>query len=170
MITVEVTYSEQDYLRAVKFLSLRQSIVINGLIALGVMVVGIMLYRANYNEMGWWVKPFFGGWFIFFTILLRMVQLRNLGKVRKSTPAAQGEQVWTMGDEGIRITGPLTNSEVKWEAVVKARETKRDFFFYMSKKIALFLPKRVFANERQMIDLRHLVGEKLGVKAVLISE
>lgn len=169
MITVDVTYSEKDYLRAVKFLSRRHSIVINLFIAFGVMVVGIMIYRANYNEMGWWVKPFFGGWLIFFTILFRMVQLRNLGKVRKSTPAAQGEQVWTLTDESIRIIGPLSTSEIKWEAIVKARETRRAFFFYLSGSFALFLPKRVFANERQMIDLRHLVGEKLGNKAVLMG-
>jgi len=50
------------------------------------MIVGFMLYRANYNEMGWWVKPFFGGW---------------------------------------------------WEAIVKARETRRDFFL-ICRRVSLY--------------------------------
>jgi len=168
VVTVEITYDDPDYLRAVKLLSRRQSRVFNGLIALSVMVVGVMLYRANYNEMGWWVKPFFGVWIIFVMILFRMVQLRTLGRIRKKTPAAQGPHIWRLSDEGIRLTGPLSDSELKWEAIIRAKETKRDFFFFTSKSFALFLPKRVIASESQMIDLRHLIGEKLGGKAELI--
>lgn len=168
MVTVEITYDESDYLRAVKLLSRRQSRVFNGLIALGIVVVGAMLYRAKYNEMGWWVKPFFGAWFIFFMILLRMVQLRKTGKIRKSTPAAQGPHIWRLNGEGIRITGELSASELKWEAIIKAQETRRDFFFFTSKSRALFLPKRVFANNSQIIDLRDLMRNKLGAKSQLI--
>ena len=167
MVTVEITYDEPDYLRAVKLLSRRHSRVFNALIMLGVIVVGVMLYRANYNEMGWWVKPFFAAWIIFFMILFRMVQLRNLGKVRKRTPAAQGPHTWTLNDEGIRITGPLSDSELKWEAIIKAQETKRDFFFFTSKSLAVFLPKRVIADS-QIIDLRHLISKKLGANSQLI--
>ncbi|HMJ24927.1 MAG TPA: YcxB family protein, partial [Pyrinomonadaceae bacterium] len=147
VITVEVTYSERDYLRAVKFLSRRENRITYGFIALCVVVVGLMLYRANYSELGWWVKPFFGVLFIVFMVLLRMVQLRKPGKHRKNTPLAQGPLVWKLTNESLRLTGQLSDSEIKWEAIVKVRETKRDFFFYTSKRIALFLPKRFLSNE-----------------------
>lgn len=169
MLTFEVTYSERDYLRAIKFLSRRQSLIINGFVAFGVLVVSVMIYRADYNQLGWWVKPFFGVLFIVFLILLRMVQLRNPGKIRKDEKFAQSPFHWMLSNESIKLTGPLFDNELKWEAIIKVLETKQDFFFYMSKRFALILPKRFVLAEPQMIELRHLISEKLGDKAVLIS-
>ena len=63
-----------------------------------------------------------------------------------------------------------SDGEIKWDAIIKARETKQDFFFYTSKRFALFLPKRVISGESQMIELRHLIVEKLGDKAALMSQ
>jgi hypothetical protein len=169
VFTVEITYTEQDYLRAVRFMSRRQSLLFSAFIAVGVLALGFMLYRANYSEMAWWVKPAFVGWLTFFVILFRMFQFRKIAKQLKGAPSAQGVHVWTVSDEGITVVGPLTAGNIKWEAIVKAREGKSDLFFYTTKSFALFLPKRVFTNEGQLFDLRGLLAEKLGPRAQLIQ-
>jgi hypothetical protein len=142
--------------------------IVRGLIGLGVVIVGFMLYTANYSEMAWWVKPVFVGWLTFFLILFRMVQVRSLAKQLKGAPAAQGGHVWTINDEGLKVVGPLTAGDIKWGAIMKVREGKSAFFFYTAKSFALFLPKRVFPNEGQMFELRRLLTEKLGSKAKLL--
>lgn len=168
MLTFEITYCEQDYVRAVRFMSRRQTLIIKSFLVLGVVVIAVMLHRADYTQRGWWVKPFLVAWLTLFMGLFRLVQIRNIGKNLKRAPAAQGKHVWSVSDEGISVVGPLSTGDMKWEAIVKVRESKSDFFFYTSKSFSLFLPKRVLTNEGQIAELRQLLRGKLGNRAKLV--
>jgi hypothetical protein len=151
-------------------MSRSQNALFRGLVLVGIVAVALLLYKANYDQMGWWVKPLFAAWITLLTILLRTVQVRNLSKQLKSSPSAQGNHVWSFSDDGIKVMGPLSTGEIKWEGIVKARESKTDFFFYTTKRFALFLPKRVLAGDPKTVDLRQMIAKQLGDKARLISQ
>jgi hypothetical protein len=92
---------------------------------------------------------------------------REFRKQLKNAPAAQGTQTYTFSEEEIEGVGNLGSSRFKWAAVIKALEGRDDFFFFLSKNFAHFIPKRAFISIEQQISLRALVRDKLGDKAKL---
>lgn len=58
----------------------------------------------------------------------------------------------------------LTSGETKWGAIIEANETDYDFFFFVSNKVAILVPKRVLAVE-QINLLRDLAKKNLGDRA-----
>jgi hypothetical protein len=89
----------------------------------------------------------------------------NISRQFKSSPALQQTQHICFDEDGIKGQSSLASGETKWEAVIEAVESKEDFFFYTSKKIAMFIPKRCFSSEEQQNQLRDLIKRKLGDKA-----
>ncbi|NNE99452.1 MAG: YcxB family protein [Pyrinomonadaceae bacterium] len=59
----------------------------------------------------------------------------------KSSPLLQEKQFVTFEDEGIRAKTSLSEGLTKWEAILKIIETEKDFFFFISNRSALFIPK-----------------------------
>jgi hypothetical protein len=168
VIEVEVTYDRSDYVRAIRFMSRRQNRASIGLMVIGGVVLALLLYGADPADFKWWVVPVIFGLIIFFYSLIRIIQSSTVARQLKSVPSAHGPHIWAIGREGIRISGELSNTEIKWEAVIKARESANDFFFYLAPRFARFLPKRTLSGEQQVADLKHLISETLGKKAQLI--
>lgn len=83
----------------------------------------------------------------------------------KSSPAMQEEQIISFDDEGIKGGNNLTSGVTKWDAVIKAFESKDDFFFYTAKNFAIFFPKSAFTTIEEQNQLKELAREKLGEKA-----
>ena len=167
MFEVDVTYDRDDYVRAFRFMSRRQLRIFNWMIVIGTVMSASVLYRADPADFHWWVIPAILGLGIFFFGLIRVNQRWNIGRQLKSAPDAQGSHRWVINGEGIRITGALSNTEIKWEAIIKVRESKSDLFFYSATRFARFLPKRVLTDEQQKGHLRRLLTERLGNKAEL---
>lgn len=167
VITVEVTYSEADYARALRFMSRRQIRIFNCMIVIGAVVFALLLYRADPAAFHWWAMPAIAGLGIFFFGLIRLSHRWGIGRQLKSMPSAQGPHLWEISDDGIKATGPLSSVDMKWQAILRVRESKDDFLFYTATRFSRFLPKRVFANEEEIGDLRRLIIEKLGPKAEL---
>jgi hypothetical protein len=80
---------------------------------------------------------------------------------------AQGTQTYTFDEDGIEVVGNLGSSKFLWAAVIKALEGRDDFFFFLSKSFAYFVPKRAFNNNEQQSSLRGMMIDKLGDKAKL---
>ena len=89
----------------------------------------------------------------------------NVSRQINSSPAAQQTQRVLFDEDGIETQSLLGHSEAKWDVVIEAVESKADFFFYTSKNIAMFIPKRCFLSEGQQNQLRELARRKLGDKA-----
>ncbi len=79
----------------------------------------------------------------------------------KSSMLIQGTQTISFGEDGIESKSDLSASKINWNAVIETAETDKDFFFFTSPKIALFIPKRVFSVEQQD-EIKNLVKIKLG--------
>lgn len=139
--------------------------------ALVIAGAGVYLYHVAYEDWRWWVVPALLGLtaflYCFFYFFQRWNLRRVIGRQLKSNPAAQGIQRYSISEAGIGMTGSLHNLDLKWEAIIKAVESRYDFFLYFSKVGAYFLPKTALANEHQQEELRRLLKTKLGERARL---
>ena len=97
------------------------------------------------------------------------VAKRAITKQYKSSPIMQNEMEYTITDEFIESSNPLSGGRIAWDGIIKAVESDTEFLLYASSKFSNFLPKRIFDSAEQMETFRSLVKEKLGEKAKLLS-
>lgn len=169
MIAVEVTYTEPDYVRVIRLMAERQTKTFKIMLVLGAIIGTLLIYRANPAGFHWWAIPAIVGLVFLFFYLARFMQRFNIGRQLMSVPGINEPYVFTFSEEGLAIAGRLSNTNIKWEAIVKARESKTDFLFYTTKRFAQFLPKRAFGHNEEMNELRVLLDQKLGDKAQVVA-
>jgi hypothetical protein len=113
---------------------------------------------------------FVAGLFYFFRkVADPWIAKRAITKQYKSSPIMQNEMEYTITDEYIESSNPLSGGRISWDGIIKAVESDTEFLLYASSKFSNFLPKRVFASAEQINIFRGLVKEKLGEKAKLLS-
>ena len=84
-----------------------------------------------------------------------------LQRVYRTTPSLQHEQTHEFSEEGFRLSNPLSNTLIRWDAFVDALETREFFLFYISPSIAYFLPKRAVPTHPELQELRVLLRAQL---------
>jgi hypothetical protein len=97
------------------------------------------------------------------------IMKRVITKQYESSPILQNEMEYTITDEYIESSNPLSGGRIAWDGVVKAIESDTEFLLYSSSKFSNFLPTRAFDSTEQIDMFRALVKEKLGEKAKLLS-
>ncbi len=70
-------------------------------------------------------------------------------------------------EKGVESKTPIASSVRDWENYLKIYETKKDFIFFSQENFFATIPKRFFKNQSEIISLRELIKDKLGVKAKL---
>jgi len=170
MIAVEVRYTEQDYVRVTRFMAGPKTKTFKILLVLGGMVGTLLIYRTVSADSGLWEIPVIVGLVILLFYLARLIQRLSIGRQVKAVPGSDDLYTFTFSEEGIAISGSLRSANLKWEAIVKVRESASDFLFYTTKRVAQFLPKRAFKQSEEMNELRVLLGQKLGNKAQLLTQ
>src|SRR5258705_4883430 len=103
-------------------------------------------------------------WLLIFggiVVALPLVQRWQLKRLYQHTPTWQQEQTHEFSEEGVRMSNPLSNSIIRWDAFVEVVETKEFFLFYSSRSMAHFLPKRAITAPDQLRDLRALLETEL---------
>jgi hypothetical protein len=168
VIEAEVTYSDADYQRAVRFMSRDQYRLFTLMIVIGGILLGSFLYRAGFADLGWWVIPAILISLAFMYGVSLLTQRANIARQLAKIPDSHGPYVWTFDGDGIRIGGSLSSSVIKWAAIIKVRETKLDFFFYVAPKFARFLPKRNLTDQG-VAELKALITDCIPGKARLIG-
>jgi uncharacterized SAM-binding protein YcdF (DUF218 family) len=172
MLSLEITYTDEDYTRANRFMLRRLPVTWIGYCypLLLVSGLGMFLYYSYPTDIKWWFIPALLtllAWFYLWLIAFQNWNIRrSIRRQLKSNPSAQGPQTYNFSDEGIKLSGGLYNLELKWEAITKAMESKHDFFLYVSKRFAYFLPKTALAGEYRD-QLRTILKSKLGERAKL---
>lgn len=58
------------------------------------------------------------------------------------------EVTWTFSHEGVNLASNLSNTDLRWEAFLKYRETPRVFLLYVQKSAAQCIPKRALTTEQ----------------------
>ena len=111
MIRVEVTYTAPDYVRVMRFMARRQTVIFNSMLGLGAVILALLLYRENPDGFNWWAIPAIIGLLLLFVFFIRFLQRRGVSKQLKGAPAANEPYVFTFTDDGISIAGRLSKKE-----------------------------------------------------------
>ena len=90
----------------------------------------------------------------------------NVYLTRRKNKTIDVTQYYTFQDNVLKISGPDYTTEMKWSALHKIKETKRFFFFYISPRMAYYLPKSALATPSQLDEIRSFLKEhvKSGLK------
>ncbi len=171
MLTIQVTFSDGDCARATRFIMNRRRAtwIAYSFPLIFVAGLGLVLWLVNPDSVRWWYVPALSLLLLWFYLMLIIAQKwglkRQMRKHLKSNPSAQSPQIFTFTDDGITLTGTLFNLNLEWKAIVEALESKTDFFLYISKNWAYFLPKQCFASQAQKQELRDILRHNLGERA-----
>ncbi len=79
-------------------------------------------------------------------------------------------QTYTITPEAYSLSGSLFDTTLKWDAFLKARETKQFFLLYVSSRWAHFIPKAAISSGSDLCRIRSIIREKLGSRAHLSAE
>lgn len=86
----------------------------------------------------------------------------NVWLYRRRNKASVGQFVYEFDPNGMRISGGAFDLKLKWEAIWRVTETKNFFLFFVSTRMAQFLPKRCIVDTQQLSHLRQFVLSKTG--------
>jgi YcxB-like protein len=85
--------------------------------------------------------------------------------IRKNNRAATGPHTYRLSDSGLQTTSPGIATSVEWSNVAEAYESREFILFYVSKGLALLLPKRVVPDQ-ELVRLRLALQSWLGQRGV----
>jgi hypothetical protein len=107
-----------------------------------------------------------GGYF-FMLIFMPLLQLFQLWSSSRNNRTLLGIQTQTFSSEGISVSGETYNTNLKWESILKAIETRHFLLLYFSNRGAFFVPKSQFEDISKLEELRRCIISHLGKKAKL---
>jgi hypothetical protein len=81
-------------------------------------------------------------------------------------PTTRQERCYTLGASGLRIDGESFHVELPWARLIVVRETS-EFFLFVTRKSAFYLPKRAIAWPERLESIRDLLVEYLGERAAV---
>jgi hypothetical protein len=88
------------------------------------------------------------------------------GRLYRRQPSLQGLHVYSFSHEGIVASSPHGSGQVSWSAFTKWREDSRMFLIYQADNVFHLVPKRWFADEQQISELRALLAKHSGLRVV----
>ena len=68
---------------------------------------------------------------------------------------------------GYKVSDAKCSSDVDWDAILRAEESKYSFHIFVSKTSFHTIPKRCFKQEEDIGRFKHLLKQSLGSKAAL---
>jgi hypothetical protein len=151
-----VTLTQWDYLRAIRTIKRRSwmSIFTYGFF----LVLPLLGFVALLFLPVPWAELPFNPWLMLagplFVLTLPLLWLLNIRLALRNNAAARGPQTIEVNESGLRFSGGLYQSELKWEAILEVVETRDDFLFYISNRFAYFLPKRAVSSSDELRELR----------------
>ncbi|MEO6393974.1 MAG: YcxB family protein [Pyrinomonadaceae bacterium] len=172
-IKVRVKFTTEDYAKALGFMTKQLWFVKYNHIILGVIVFIALLVFQFFGQFT--LSPFVVlvdalagvGFGLFTYLVLRFVSPMGInGSVARqmsSSPALQAEAEVTIDNQGVFGSSDLYSGHTKWEAYIKAIETETEFLLYTTTRFSHIVPKRVFASESDIVTVRTLISEKVGL-------
>ncbi len=99
---------------------------------------------------------------------ISLLQRWSAGRLWRSTPSLQGEQVYVIDPTGLRLSTPVSSATVAWNAIVRVVETSEFFLLFQSKAMALFVPKKAFASDSDIQRFRQTARDALEARAAAL--
>lgn len=178
-IEIYVQYSENDFIRGMKFARDRtKGSRLNTLLSIVSPLVGYaLIYFLVLRSDGPWGLDDLAalGLAALIAVPLGFV-LRNVSlfsdfsfsRLYQSSPLFKEKYHIVFDDKGIQATSESFDSVVRWGAVSEATESVDDLFFFTGPHQPLFIPKQAFTTE-QVNDLRNLAIRILGARATFLQ-
>ncbi|HMT06919.1 MAG TPA: YcxB family protein [Pyrinomonadaceae bacterium] len=181
-VTVNLSYSADDYARATLFIA-RRKWWVRYLLLLVVAAVWTLFGLAYLFSTGSFRETLstnllvlviastmilLGGLFTREKTSNRSLR-RRFQKQIDSSPLMQETQTLTFSNNGISSTQVLGTGDITWNAVIEVIETKWDYFFFTAKESAIFIPKHALLDDRQGAQLRAIIHEGFGDGAKLLQ-
>ena len=116
----------------------------------------------NLDDMsGWWITLItmiitIGLFALLFVVILK----RNLKKQYNSNKLMQAENDVIMDEAGLHISAEHGNTNIVWNNVSKAAESKNGFYVYIANMQAFIIPKRLLSAEEEA-TIRSLIQTHL---------
>ncbi len=134
------------------------------LLVILMLCLGQDLFTPREYGLPTWAIPV--GGLLFMLVFMPLIQCLNISSMRRRNPSVGGIQTYTITPDGYTIKGSLFDTTLKWEAFLKAIETKEFILLYVSTRWAHFIPKAA-ATASDLQAIRAIIREKLGTKAKL---
>lgn len=96
--------------------------------------------------------------------LIPLIQVLNVSSMRRRNPSVGGVQTYTISRDSYSVHGSLFESTMKWDAFLKAVETREFILLYISARWAHFIPKDALPPS-DLNSIRTILSDKLGTKA-----
>ena len=112
-----------------------------------------------------WVALLGGYGFMF--IFMPLLQMYGLWAASRRNRTLLGVQHQALTPEGVAISGETFNTNLKWNAIYKAIETKHFFLLCISSRAAFFIPKAQISSVSEQERLRQVLRTYLNDKARL---
>ncbi len=133
------------------------------------LVIVMLCCGQDISEPGIWDLPAWAillGGFLFMGGLIPLIQMFNVSSMRCRNPSIDGVQTYTITQDGYTVQGNLFDTTLKWNAFLKAIETKHFILLYISTRWAHFIPKAA-ATEDDLKAIRAILHKNLGPKTKL---
>ncbi len=168
-VTVEGSFQPADYWRANRFVQNRmpRTWIARIIILVIPSIVILSKYRTDPGEWTWWVLLVPAFLVVLLVVVAPLIDRAFLQRRLKSIPSAFHPQSYVFSDTGMEITGDDKHVELQWGAIIKAAESRTDFFLYVGSNMAHFIPKKFLTQGSQQFQLREILKRNLGNKAVL---
>lgn len=107
---------------------------------------------------------------VFVFVLFPLLQMYQLWAVSRRNRMLLGVHHYAFGPEGFSARSEVFNVTLKWDAILKAVETERFFFIYISNRSAHFIPKVQISSYPELEQLRAVLKTYLGDRARLRAD
>jgi hypothetical protein len=103
-----------------------------------------------------WTLPLVMGGIPTLIILVPLVAFVRSWRMLRAV-GMDGKRHYVFSGDGILIRSRLASADVKWEAYLEVRETRRYFLLYAAPGFANVLPKHCFIDQASVAEFRSLV-------------
>ena len=173
-IAINVKYTENDFVRGMKFATERSKPNwFNAILFAVSIMVGIgILYGSILRPEGAWkiTDTFLLSMALLASVPLsialknvRFVSVTSFSRMYKNSPLLQENYHIVFSDDGIVSTSDSLDNTIRWPAILEFKESEDDVFFFLSPYQPYFIPKRNFSPD-QLIIVRRLALDSLGDK------
>ena len=102
-----------------------------------------------------------------FSLALPAIQRWQVRRALASVPGLSGPLVYRLTESGIELSTAISSTQLSWEGVHEAQETKDMFLLYFAGGVAYYLPKRIVGSKAEA--LRMMLRARLGSRAGTID-
>jgi hypothetical protein len=87
---------------------------------------------------------------------------RRVTKYFDASPIINQEKTIEFSNDGIRTTGSLSSSFIRWEGIVRVTESETDFIFFTgNERFGSYIPKRAFNSPNDLTSVQKLIRQSI---------